>query len=211
MATTAQYGTAIYGDSLYGAITLSCASGSYTLTGGSASFLRGRAIAAANGTYDITGVSAGGIYDQVVFAANGAYVITASDANLVYSQRIECLSGSYTLTGSDADLRYAQPDQQVQTRGGIGKKPKTVITKSQSDEIQAIVRKALDKLEGIDNDIISEVKSEIQQDIQQIDLTHFDLALAQVRLMVLMAENRIKMLDDLRAEDEDEAALLMLL
>ena len=188
MTTTAQYGVAIYGDSQYGAITLD----------------------AANGSYSLTGVSAGGIYDQVVFAANGAYTFTGSDANLVYSQVLSCGTGRYTLTGAEAGMIYTQPDQQV-TRGGIGKKQKTQIKKSQSDDIQAIVKKAFDKLEGIDDDIVADVKSEVTQDIQLIDLTNYDLALSQVKLLVLMAETRIKMLDELRAEDEDEAALLMLL
>lgn len=188
MTTTAQYGVAVYGDSQYGVITLDSASGSYTLTG----------------------VDAGGIYDQVMFCAKGVYTLTGGEALLDYDQRMYCGTGAYTLTGANAELIYTQPNQQV-TTGGIGKKVKYSVKRSENDDIQSIVKKAFDKIEGIDGAIVESVKNEVEQDIQQIDLTNYDLALAQVRLMVLMAETRIKMLDEIRAEDEDEAALLMLI
>lgn len=86
MTTTAQYGVALYGDSYYGLLVLDCAGGSYTITGGDASF----------------------VYDQVLQGNAGAYTLTGADAGLDYDQLLNCEAGSYTLTGNSCTFLYDQ-------------------------------------------------------------------------------------------------------
>lgn len=87
------------------------------------------------------------------------------------------------------------------------------VKKSQRENVEDIVRKAFADMEkvDIDDDIVETVKSEIKQEIKQIDLSQYDAALDQVRALLLMAENRVRILDEIRADDEDESALLMLM
>lgn len=86
MTTTAQYGVALYGDSYYGLLVLNCAGGSYTITGGNASFR----------------------YDQVLQGNAGAYTITGADARLDYDQLLNCEAGSFNLTGNSCTFLYDQ-------------------------------------------------------------------------------------------------------
>lgn len=86
MSYSAQYGTAVYGDSSYGVLLLTAGSGTYTITGGDASF----------------------DYDQVLQGNAGSYTLTGADAGLLYSQRLECEAGSYTLTGNSNTFLYNQ-------------------------------------------------------------------------------------------------------
>jgi hypothetical protein len=86
MTTTAQYGVALYGDSQYGLLVLNCAGGSYTITGGDATFL----------------------YNQAVIGDAGSYVFTGNDATLDYDQILQCEAGSFTLTGNDCTFLYDQ-------------------------------------------------------------------------------------------------------
>ncbi len=86
MSTTAQYGTALYGDSYYGLVLLNCSAGSYTITGGAASL----------------------DYDQILQGNAGSYTLTGADAGLHYDQRLVCEAGSYTLTGNSNTFLYNQ-------------------------------------------------------------------------------------------------------
>ena len=86
MTITAQYGTAVYGDSYYGLLVLNCSGGSYTITGGNASF----------------------IYDQVLQGNAGSYTLTGQDARLDYDQLLNCEAGAFTLTGNSATFLYDQ-------------------------------------------------------------------------------------------------------
>lgn len=58
MATSATYGTALYGSSQYGIVFVTSNAGAYTITGGAASFRYDYATQAASGSYSITGGSA---------------------------------------------------------------------------------------------------------------------------------------------------------
>jgi hypothetical protein len=108
MTTTAQYGTALYGDSYYDLLVLNCSGGSYTITGGAATFLYDQAIQGNAGSYTLTGQNAGFQYDQVLQGNAGAYTLTGSDAGLDYDQLLNCEAGSFTLTGNSATFIYDQ-------------------------------------------------------------------------------------------------------
>ena len=115
MAITAQYGTAVYGDSYYDLLLLNCSGGSYTITGGDATFLYSQAIQGDAGSYAITGGSASFLYDQVVTGNAGAYDITGQTAGLLHDSVLSAAAGQYTLTGNDAQLEY---DQILNAEGG---------------------------------------------------------------------------------------------
>ena len=108
MATTAQYGVALYGDSYYDLLLLNCDGGSYTITGGDASFLYDQEIIAEAGSYSITGQDAAFLYNQVLTAEAGAYTFTGQDATLDYDQLLNCEAGSFALTGNDCTFLYDQ-------------------------------------------------------------------------------------------------------
>ena len=108
MTTTAQYGVALYGDSYYGLLVLNCSGGSYTITGGNASFLYNQAVQGGAGSYTLTGQDAGFRYDQVLQGNAGAYTLTGQDAGLDYDQLLNCEAGAYTLTGNSATFLYDQ-------------------------------------------------------------------------------------------------------
>lgn len=108
MAITAQYGTAVYGDSYYGLVLLNCSAGSYTITGGNASFLYDQSIQGGAGNYTLTGQNAGLINDQILQGDAGSYTLTGADAGLDYDQLLNCEAGSFTLTGNSCTFIYDQ-------------------------------------------------------------------------------------------------------
>ena len=252
MATTAQYGTALYGDSQYSVLLLNCSAGSYTLTGGAASLLYKHSVpantgvyslngqdaslnwnqklTADTGSYTITGGSASFSYNQVIYAGNWAFHITGQDAALLTSLRLNAAPGSYTLTGGaafllqthvlnasagafaisgkDAILNVLQPNAGILVKGGIGKK-KTPIQKSQREEVEAIVRRAFDEMDGTAAaEIVQEIQREIVPQIQRIDLHDYNVAISQANALILQAKLRLA---DYEAEADDEESLLMLL
>lgn len=86
MTTTAQYDVALYDDSQYDMLFLNCNGGSYSITGGNASF----------------------IYDQVLQGNAGSYALTGQDAGLDYDQLLNCEAGSFALTGNSCTFLYNQ-------------------------------------------------------------------------------------------------------
>lgn len=253
MATNAVYGVATYGSSQYGTLFVTGGTGSYTLTGGSATLLYGRNVTAAVGSYAltgqdaqtlatrtmagaagdyaVTGFSSALIHNDVIYAGYwqfnitgydagltatrllsadaGAYTLTGSDADLLKTSLLSSSAGSFSITGFDAVLSY-QPNQAVQTTGGIDKKVKTKVKKSQRDEVEAAVREAFDKMDGtyVPPKLVKEIQKETKREIKQIDLTQYDVAMAQVNALLLQAQLRIH---EYEAEIDDEESLLMLL
>lgn len=108
MATSATYGVAKYGDSNYGIVLLNGAAGSYSLTGGNASFLYNQAVQAGAGSYAITGNAAGLRHDSILQANVGHYTLTGNDARLEYDQILNAEGGSFALTGNSATFLYNQ-------------------------------------------------------------------------------------------------------
>lgn len=278
MATTAQYGTAVYGDSKYGLLLLNCSGGSYTITGGNASFLYNQAVQGGAGSYTITGGSAGFIYDQVLPANVGHYTLTGNDARLQYDQilnadggayaltgnsatflydqtiyagafsfhltgqeaglikdaKLDANSGHYTLTGASAGLHHNRaiiagarnyeyigysaelvksggPAIVVESKGGLPKKKKTRLSleKERREELEAIVQREFDILDGTyQPEVVKVAKQAIIPKIKEIDWAEYEIAFAQVNALILQAKIKAA---EYEAELDDEEALLMLL
>lgn len=104
MTTTAQYGVALYGDSYYGLLVLNCSSGSYTITGGNATFLYNQAVQGNAGNYALTGQDATLDYDQLLNCEAGSYTLTGNSATFIYDQTIYAGAFSYIWTGNQAGL-----------------------------------------------------------------------------------------------------------
>lgn len=278
MTITAQYGTAVYGDSYYGLVLLDCSAGSYTITGGDATFLYSQAIQGNAGNYTLTGQDAGLINDQVLQGNAGSYTLTGADARLDYDQLLNCEAGSFTLTGNSCTFLYNQtiyagafsfiwsgqqsnlikasvltanagsytitggnaglhrqyalnavaghynyvgksadleihipPVFVTETKGGIDKKKKQKLAeeKNQREELEAIVKREFDILDGTYQPEVAEVaKQAVLPQIQQIDYTEYAIAIAQVNALLLQAKIQAA---EYEAELDDEEALLMLL
>lgn len=277
MAYTAQYGTAVYGDSYYDLLLLNCSGGSYTITGGDATFLYSQAIQGNAGSYTITGGSAEFIYDQVLQGNAGAYTFTGADAGLDYDQLLNCEAGSFALTGNSATFVYDQtiyagafsfiwsgqqagllkdailnaesgsytltgnaaalhrsytlsceagsytyigktaalsynpvPVVVVESKGGIDKKKRKYdAERQQREELEAIVKREFDILDGTyEPEVVEVAKETVLPKIKEIDYTEYQIALAQVNALLLQAKIAAA---DYQAELDDEEALLMLL
>lgn len=277
MAITAQYGTAVYGDSYYGLVLLNCSAGSYTITGGNASFLYDQAIQGGAGNYTLTGQDAGLINDQVLQGNAGSYTLTGQDAGLDYDQLLNCESGAYELTGNSATFLYNQtiyagafsfimtgqaaglikdakldansgaysltgnpvellrsyslsceagsytyigktaalsynpsPVVFVESKGGIDKKKRKYDTeREQREELEAIVKREFDILDGTyQPEVTEKVKDVFIPQIKQIDLNEYNIAIAQVNALLLQAKIQAA---EYESELDDEEALLMLL
>ena len=278
MATTAQYGVALYGDSYYGLLLLNCNGGSYTITGGNANLLYNQAVQGGVGSYTVTGGSASFLYDQVVTGNAGAYTLTGSDATLDYDQilnaeagtfnltgnsatflydqtiyagafsfiwsgqqaglikdavldadsgaytftgnaaalhkhyALQAQAGNYVYTGKPADLEYSgTPVVIIESKGGVGKKKKSKLAeeKQSREELEAIVKREFDILDGTYQPEVAEVaKQVVLPKIKEIDYTQYQIALAQVNALLLQAKIKAA---EYEAELDDEEALLMLL
>jgi hypothetical protein len=254
MTTTAQYGVALYGDSYYGLLVLDCAGGSYTITGGDASFLYDQTIIAEAGSYSITGQAATLDYDQILNCEGGSFAITGNSATFLYNQTIyagafsfvwsgqqaglekdsilnggagsyaitggaasfvrqlvlTAEAGNYVWTGQSAALSY-NPIITWGDKGGIGKKKKSREFKEakQREELEAIVKREFDILDGTyQPEVVETVKEVVLPQIQQIDYTEYAIALAQVNALLLQAKIQAA---EYESELDDEEALLMLL
>ena len=102
------------------AYTLSCANGSYALTGQSA-VLKPKynyVLSCANGAYSIAGEDATLIYyaGAASYALNadaGTYAITGQSATLakIYNYSLSCANGNYAITGENAVLNFSGQQQ----------------------------------------------------------------------------------------------------
>mgnify|MGYP006291074345 CR=1 FL=1 len=277
MAYSAQYDVAVYDDSYYDLLLLNCSGGSYTITGGNATFLYNQAIQAGAGSYTLTGNAAGLINDQVLQGNAGVYTLTGQDAGLDYDQLLNCEAGSYQLTGNSATFLYDQtiyagafsfiwsgqqaglikdavldaeagaytltgnaaallqdyslsceagnfvftgksaalsfnPIVTWGDKGGIGKKKKNTKLadeKASREELEAIVKREFDILDGTyEPEVVEVAKQQILPQIKEIDYTQYAIAIAQVNALLLQAKIAAA---DYQAELDDEEALLMLL
>ena len=256
MATTAQYGVALYGDSYYDLLLLNCDGGSYTITGGDASLLYSHTIQSEAGAYTFTGqdatldydqllnCEAGSfaltgndctfLYDQTIYAGAfsfiwsgqqaglikdavlnaeaGAYSITGGTANLLFDKALSCETGNFVFTGKQAELNYNHtPIVIVESKGGIDKKKKSKLTKEKEsrEELEAIVKREFDILDGTYvPEAVQVAKEVVLPKIQEIDYTQYQIALAQVNALLLQAKIKAA---EYEAELDDEEAILMLL
>lgn len=126
MATSATYGVAAYGSSQYGVVFVTGDAGSYTLTGGAATFKYDYNLTAQTGSYALTGQDAqpavshllngdatsyaltGGsttlIHNDVVYAGYWQFTWTGNEAGLITDRVLTSESGAYSITGGDAAL-----------------------------------------------------------------------------------------------------------
>lgn len=105
MAITAQYGTAVYGDSYYGLVLLDCSAGSYAITGGDAGFIYDQVLQGNAGSYTLTGADAGLDYDQLLNCEAGSFALTGNSATFLYNQTIYAGAFSFIWSGQEASLR----------------------------------------------------------------------------------------------------------
>ena len=256
MTTTAQYGVALYDDSQYDLLLLDCSGGSYSITGGNASFIYDQVLQGNAGNYTLTGADAGLDYDQllnceagsftltgnsctflydqtiyagafsfiwsgqqaglnkasVLHAEAGSYTITGGAADLIASRVINGLAGHYSYVGNNAELEYSGSFHYWGETGGIGKKKKKsklAEEKKQREELEALVKREFDILDGTYQPEIAEVaKQTIIPQIKQIDYTQYAIAIAQVNALLLQAKIQAA---EYESELDDEEALLMLL
>lgn len=257
---------------------LACSAGSYSLSGGNATFVRTKAVIGSAGSYSITGNDAEFTYDQVLQGNAGSYTLTGADARLDYDQVLNCEAGSFALTGNSATFLYNQTiyagafsfilsGQQaqllkanklngnagsyaitggsatfeynrvltglagsysyigqsatldyghnvivVESKGGLPKKKrKTKIDtdREQREELEAIVKREFDILDGTyQPEVVEMAKQDVLPKIQEIDYTEYQIALAQVNALLLQAKIRAA---EYESELDDEEALLMLL
>ena len=84
--------------------TLTCQSGSFTLTGTNVGLLSSRLLTCQSGSFTLTGQNVGLSYNRVLSCSSGGFNLTGQDIDLLVSRLLTCQSGSFTLAGSDADL-----------------------------------------------------------------------------------------------------------
>ena len=254
MATNAVYGVAVYGSSQYGTLFVTADAGSYTLTGGAATFKRdlvvqgdagsfaltgvaaslltSRILTADAGAYALTGYSSTLIRDEVIYAGAfafhytgndaglitdriltsdaGAYSITGGAADLLKASVLTSDAGSYAITGKDAGLQVTPVVTEIVSTGGLPKKVKTKVKKSQRDEVEAIVREAFDKMDGtyVPPEVVAEIQQDVKREIKQIDLSEHDYAIGQINALLLQARMTLQ---EYEANLDDEESLLMLI
>ncbi len=90
--------------------TLTCAAGSYSLSGASAGLIASHRVTAAQGVYTITGNPAAAVAGHRMTAATGSYSITGNAATLTYTPAgasLPAAAGSYAITGNAVNMRAA--------------------------------------------------------------------------------------------------------
>ena len=91
--------------------SLTCASGSYAVTGKVATFALAKKLTAATGSYAVSGQSATFVLARNLPCSAGSYGITGTAATLTHGSggtaySLACASGAYSLTGNTANLIY---------------------------------------------------------------------------------------------------------
>lgn len=85
-------------------IVLTANSGSYTLTGQTASLEYNRIFAANSGSYSITGQAATLFKSIILQALSGSYTLSGQNASLLATRQLIANSGSYVITGQAATI-----------------------------------------------------------------------------------------------------------
>lgn len=191
---------------------LSCEAGAFNLTGNSATFTHNQIIYAGAFSFILSGQEAGLQKDHVLTAEAGSFVYTGQSATLLNDQLINAETGQYVYTGKSADLVYnATPVVVVESKGGIGKKEKKKreAEKASREELEAIVKREFDILDGTyQPEVVEVAKQTVLPQIKEIDYSQYQIALAQVNALLLQAKIRAA---EYESELDDEEALLMLL
>jgi len=164
------------------------------------------------GQYSVTGYSSTFLYNQVIQAGTFAFTLTGYDATLSVGNNysLTCEAGQFVYTGKDATFTKAAPVTEIISKGGIGKKKRTVIPKSQREEIEAVVREAFDKMDGtyVEPEIVKGVQKDVRKQIKEVDYAQYEIARQEVNRLLLQAQLK---LHEYESELDDEESLLMLL
>lgn len=212
---------------------LVCSAGSYSITGGSATFTLGKAIPAEAGSYAISGGNASFVYNQTIYAGAFQFALNGQDAQLNVAHKINGNAGSYALTGGDAglfrvfhlqaeagsyeyighlaDFIYDNQGFFVRSGGLPKKKGKSRLTeeKERREELEALVKREFDILDGTyQPEVVETIKEVFIPKIKKIDLNEYKIAIAQVNALLLQAKIQAA---EYESELDDEEALLMLL
>lgn len=183
----------------------------FTYTGFDAQLAQTHILTGAAGTYALTGGNAEFQYDQLLTGDAGAYSLTGTAANLLASRILPCQSGQFAYTGNDAGLFYIQAAAEASTGGLPPKKVKTKIKKSERDDIEKIVREAFDKMDGtLVPEKVAEIKRQVANEVQYIDFTQYDIALAQTQAIIAIAQASLADYIYELEQDEEEAILLLM-
>lgn len=187
--------------------------GSYTITGNSASFATGKSLIAGAFSYLWTGNNAGLLQSKVLNSETGAYSIIGGNATFIKGKTLTANAGNYAFTGQNAELTYTPiPVIVVEAKGGLPKKKrKTKIDtdREQREELEAIVKREFDILDGTyQPEVVEVAKQAVLPQIKEIDYSQYQIAIAQVNALLLQAKIRAA---EYEAELDDEEALLMLL
>jgi len=91
--------------------TLTCASGSFAMTGNAQSLLWNRKIAAAAGSYSMTGNAANLLWGHKIALTAGSYSVTGNDVILKRTYINPLAAGSYSLTGNATGLLWGHTTQ----------------------------------------------------------------------------------------------------
>ncbi len=87
-----------------GGATLAADSGTYALTGTSATLKADRKLAADSGSYAITGTDVSLKLGRKLTAESGSYALTGTDVSLILGRKIVADSGTYTVNGTTVSL-----------------------------------------------------------------------------------------------------------
>ena len=188
---------------------LNCEAGSFTLTGNSCTFLYDQTIYAGAFSFIWSGQQAGLNKDSVLHAEAGSYTITGGAADLIATRLINADAGHYNYVGKSAALSY-NPIVTWGNKGGVSKnKSKLAEEKKQREELEALVKREFDILDGTyQPEVVEVAKQAIIPQIKQIDYTQYEIAIAQVNALLLQAKIQAA---EYESELDDEEALLMLL
>ena len=189
---------------------LNCGAGSFTITGNDCTFIYDQTIYAGAFSFIWSGQQAGTVKGSVINAQTGAYALTGGSASFVYNHVLTCSAGVYSYSGKNAILNYSPQIVEIVSKGGLPKEKKRLQKeKRRREELEAIVKREFDILDGTyQPEVVEVVKQVIQPKIQQIELTEYQIAIAQVNALLLQAKIQAA---EYESELDDEEALLMLL
>ena len=164
--------------------SLTCASGSYAVTGQAATFALAKKLTAATGSYNVTGQPATLTY-------------TAGASGIAYN--LSCEAGSYSVAGQAAQLIFTPAIMEIISRGGF--KAKTEY-KDNRKEVEADIARAIEKVTGVPKVLAKTVEiepvnipSKVQELVMQAQITALQIEIAQLT----------------EAELDDEEILMLLL
>lgn len=173
---------------------LNCEAGFYTLTGNDCTFIYNQTIYAGAFSFIWSGQEASLRQTHILNAEAGSYSLTGQVANLLQDRVIDGNAYNYIYTGKNADLVYTPiPVVVIESKGGIGKKEKKKreAEKTSREELEAIVKREFDILDGTyQPEVVEVAKQVVLPKIQEIDYTQYQIALAQVNALLLQAKIR---------------------